>query len=365
VVGNPAASQAELDTRAPVNTDLGTRSLYVGATAPSAPVNGDVWFDTLQYHVDWTAGWPNYTEVAVTNATNTYSLTTVQVPSDVVGDTLARPVGQIAHVSGAEGSDRRVYMLTDVPALDDIEVTALLYGRTAPQQGLALRIINPGDVVNQNFFAFWNDAVAGGLHNYWNIGTWKGGPGNFLNTGDLANYFEGLGPNVAVVSGSRTTNVNTLVLTGAHDFRVGDFINVKVADSTYNGVVQITAVTNETITYTKTGSDDVSSGVGFVSGITQRTFPHWIKARIIGSTAEMKAWKQSQAEPSWHDPRFVKRGTIANPPAGTGKVGIISGHLDSGELTQWGPITVTRASSGWKSRESGVWVPKDLNSIKY
>lgn len=72
---------------------------------------------------------------------------------------------------------------------------------------------------------------------------------------------------VAVASGSRTSNVVTLVVSADHGIAKNGTITVALADTTYNGVFTVTNVLTgpDRITYDQVASDDVASGVGTIT----------------------------------------------------------------------------------------------------
>lgn len=70
-----------------------------------------------------------------------------------------------------------------------------------------------------------------------------------------------------VTSGSRTTNVVTLVVPAGHFIAGGHKVIVNVADATYNGIFTVTSVTATTIVYSQVAADDIASGAGTVAHV--------------------------------------------------------------------------------------------------
>lgn len=66
----------------------------------------------------------------------------------------------------------------------------------------------------------------------------------------------------AIASGSRTSNVVTIVTSAAHGYSTGDSVTIDVTDTTYNGVFDITVVNTTTFTYAQTAANDAAAGTG-------------------------------------------------------------------------------------------------------
>jgi hypothetical protein len=366
-----------------VSSDTGVSGrLIVGEKDPVdaglSPVDGDVWFDTFEFSVDWTNGWPSVTEVFVNSSANTYSRTTVQQTDDVHANAIARPTGRITAASGTFASDRRVLLFGGLPLLDDIAVTAMIFGRgpaiSSAQQGIAMRVVNVGVGADQNMMAVWNDATLGGFPNLWNVEKWKGFTGAYPGSaggptdlsGGVSLFVESLEKSFHVPTASRATNVVTAVIDEPHDIRAGDLLAIKFADTTFNsGNPTVQTVTNQTITWNQTAANAGPTSGYVANFLPKNIYPHWIHTRCVGSMLEAKFWRKRDPRPSWSDPRAVLRvASVTDAPTGKGGVGLINAHqsFNASEFTDWGPIKVTRAYPGMKLRKNGLWVPVNTST---
>jgi hypothetical protein len=278
--------------------------LFVGSAVPSGAADGDVWLDTFKFQYDPNSGaWPNVTAVPVSNATNSYTRSVVN--SDVsVNGTATMSVAKIAWTSGGELSDRRIYTLDDVGTLDDIEVTALLYNRSGAQQGLALRLANIGNSTTQNAYTIWNDETSS-FASVFNVGYWKGVDGSFTHGGNNQ-FFESLESVGTVLTMVRASNVVTATVTHPHPYAVGDIVTVAaLLTSSFSGTFTLTSVSGDTLQWSQTAADATAAvfgaagSIGLPYGVSGAVYPHWIKARLVGTELRAKVWKSSEAEPSW------------------------------------------------------------------
>jgi hypothetical protein len=310
---------------------LSSGNWWYGPTDPAGSAsNGDLWLDTFVFNFDPESNaWPAITEVPVTNATNTYTRSIV-TPSIDLNSTATTRQARIAWTSGTEVDDRRIHTFDACGTLDDVEVTALLYGRQSPQQGIALRINNIGNTTTQNMYTVWNDAISG-IAPFFNVGNWKGIDGSFTHTEPVSDYVELLEDTFDIISMTRASNVVTAVLEPTHDYRVGQTIAV-IADTTtsFNTTSATFTAVNAasglvTVTWNQTAANESAVAFGragrggFPGG--SHVYPHWIKVNLKGTTVRAKFWRQGQAEPSWADSRstFVLRDTTPVGPTGSGK----------------------------------------------
>ena len=122
----------------------------------------------------------------------------------------------------------------------------------------------------------WTDIVANNVAAL-NVGMWEAGPFNAVQAtnADAA----------TVTDGSRTTNVVTLTVNTGHGFVVGDQVEVDVADATYDGKFELSAVAATTLTYAQDAANDASCGAGTVRLSTREPFAARVNREVAATDA--------------------------------------------------------------------------------
>lgn len=308
------------------------------------------WYSELD-PVMWTPGdWDRLALVPMTNTgTNSYDRTTPTYGADGIRR------GRVTHTAGAEGSDRRAYVLAD-HTVDDRLLTvwndATLWAAGGYQIGQAHRIrqndpdgLARGWFVN-NDFVFAQTALLN-----MTIFTWDpAGTGAALGQTSIASgTLTGIQKIITAADASRTGGTVTATgLPATHGIAVGDTVTVNFADNSYDGTFVITSAPagGTTVQWAQAVADDPSAGAGTINNL-DGVLPLAVESELIGSTLRARAWRLAdQHRPSWSDPTHALQGTdtgVGDPyPARRGRSGLYHGHVDTGGFVEWDALARTR-----------------------
>lgn len=282
----------------------------------------------------------DFTEVPIGTPVNTY------LRSEQAYGSAGVRRGRITHSAGAEGNDRRTYLLPEF----DRDTRMLVVWQDKPlksaggaQMGHFHRVrLDPdgfyrGWIVRHDF-TFGQDAFLAAELWRWNSTTLTivAGAGNI--------ELPGIARRVSATDASRTANVVTAVgLPAGHGIVPTHTVTADFADNSYdtNAVVSGPASPGTTLVWPQTAADDPSAGAGTILDL-DGVLPVAVESILIGSELAVRAWRLDQDPvPSWTDPNkalIFRDTTGADPyPARRGRCGVYIGHLVGG-FVEFGPI---------------------------
>jgi hypothetical protein len=302
--------------------------------------------------VMWEAGdWTNRLALeGITNiGTNSYTLA-----EQAAGGAGIRR-GRVTHTAGAEGNDRRLYLLPDY-ARDDHLVIVLqskpLVSAGGCQLGGALRVRRDSDGFMRGWlfrhdFIFAQDALI-------QAGVWRWQPGGFGNDATLTADVEsasgtlsGLQRIVTAAAASRTANVVTAtglspVNGDPNGLVAGHTISVDFPDNSYDGqfVVATAPAGGTTATWNQVAADDPGAGAGTINDF-DGVYPLVLEGLLIGQDFAVRGYRlATQTPPSWTDETraIILHATGAGDPypGQPGRAGYYLGHLDTAGVAEFG-----------------------------
>jgi len=267
--------------------------------------------------------------------------------------------------ANTDGNQRELWTLdgeyTDVDVTVRIDRPSSLGGAFSPQPGLALRYHDDGNgagralIIDSNIWSRNYDRMI--------IGLWKW-PGPAVGKVSISELGAPLLLEerkagilgVARSAGDPATDVYAVAPSsapsGPDGFEVGDRVDIATAvDRSYaHRNVEISAIDrdNGLISVRHPGVTSAApfhTEVGVVkfhysdAGVDPRAFyPRYVRARIVGSTVQVKSWLVERPEPGWQFSETIPSGL--DVPA-SGQIGLVSNHLHgAGRFIAFGPVTI-------------------------
>ncbi|MCU1426688.1 MAG: hypothetical protein JWL83_688 [Actinomycetia bacterium] len=292
----------------------------------------------VQIRWEHASDWNQLTEVAITNATNSATFS-VGAP-----DT---PAGRITQ-TGSEHNDRRWYLAGESDTNSEIVVEWRGHSRWSDgggQLGTVLRAQRQPDGTMTGY-VIWHD-YSYGQDQLIHVAAWfADGVHSLQFTQFGAASFDDLSVVRSVTGASRTSGVTTLAMANTDGIRVGDTLSVSLTDTSYSGVVTVTAVTPTSLQYQQVAPDDAVGSTGSVQDL-DAVMPYWVRVQLVGHTISLKVWTAGTPEPSWSDSAHTRVFDDVNGvgPTGAGLDGIYAGHLFAGNFAEFGQLDILPISS--------------------
>lgn len=271
--------------------------------------------------------------------------------------------GRVTGTVSGSGNQRELLVHQDTRWRDG-EVTAVLKGPSTyvstpstnrPQMGIVLRYqeidgFHVGYVV-------WYDIFAGNPR-VLNISGWRGNGGATLNQAAGAQYTAEIARDLRVYAVERIQfgsffNGYYCQPYHLHGLTAGDSVTVDVGDDTYDataeaalnpdrekGSFQLAEATTQSTDAYKT-----AKGTAILVDNHKRFFPYVLKARLIGNTVSVKAWRgQFEAEPAdWQSVVTVATDAdFPTLPTGLGRFGVVASHAHTSSYLEYGDIHFRR-----------------------
>lgn len=253
--------------------------------------------------------------------------------------------GRLTHSAGAEGNDRRMYLLPDYDR--DTAMRVVWQAKSTVAQGNAqIGHVHRVRVDPDGFTRAWmvRHDFAFNLAYLLAAEVWRwptGAPDSLTIAASSAGILSGLQKSIAATGASRTANVVTATgLPSGHGITTGQTVSANFADDTYDGVFVITGSAATSVTWAQVAADDASAGAGTLDNL-DGVLPMTVESELIGSQLAVRAWRSDQSVPSWTDETraLILRDTAgADPyPARRGRAGVYVGHLDQ-NFVEWGAL---------------------------
>jgi hypothetical protein len=268
--------------------------------------------------------------------------------------------GRVGASSSTSANQRELWVHQDTLWANG-EVTAVLKGPSTyisgnrPQMGIVLRY----QLIDGHHVAFvvWYDIFVGDPR-VLNISGWRGNGGPTLNQAAGGQYTAEVTRDLRIVAALRFQfgswiNELTCIPPHLHGLAINDSITVDCDDNTFDATAA--SVSNadrekaslqytEDVT-TSAVSNKVANGTVVLANNHQRYFPYVLKARLIGNTISVKAWRgRYEPEPAdWQT--VVTVATDADFPAlpsGPGRFGVVAAHAHSSSYLEYGDIHFRR-----------------------
>lgn len=303
--------------------------------------------------VFWKSGdWASrFTFLPLTLSTNVYTLTETVALGNVRR-------GRLAYASGAQGSDRRLYLLNNY--LRDSRMLTVWQDRPlASAGGAQVGHAHNVRVDPDGFARGWivDHDYAFGQTAQIRLNCWRWDPA--LGANSLAQVEEtgttltGLQRIVTAADASRTGGVVTATgLSPANGepggLVAGHTVTADFADNTYDGNFVVTSAVAGATTaqWAQALGDDGGAGAGTINDL-DGVFPFALETVHQGYTLAARAWRlaPNQPPPSWTDTTHavIFHAATASDPYRTsrGRPGLYLGHLTSG-FVEWGALEVER-----------------------
>lgn len=268
--------------------------------------------------------------------------------------------------SDSDGNRREIWTtghdVGDVDVIARIDQPSSLGGAFKPQPGIALRYRDEGDgrgralVIDANIWTQNFDRLMVGLWSWPSAGPTKVriapiGPAIRLDerqaeiTGVLRN------------AGDPATDVylvgRSMDLTSPFAFARGDHVDIRTAiDKSFehtDAVVDVVDPKAGLITVRHPGVRAAKAAATDTGSIrfhwdpknapTRSLYPRYIRARIIGSTLQVKSWLVDEPEPGWQFSAVIPE-SLGVPASG--KIGLVANHLwGAGRYLAFGDVTIT------------------------
>ncbi|HET8931643.1 MAG TPA: hypothetical protein VFN21_13360 [Acidimicrobiales bacterium] len=268
--------------------------------------------------------------------------------------------------ANTDGNQRELWTLDgnhrDVDVTVRIDGPSSLGGAFTPQPGLALRYHDDGNgagralIIDGNIWSRNYDRMI--------VGSW-----NWPAKTETTVRIEAIGEplllqerkagiiGVSRHAGDPTTDEFTVDrsvdLGGQHGFAVGDRVDISTAidDSYAQTGAEITAI-NPKDGLISVEHPGVTTASGFApdvgavkfhytdAGVDPRAFyPRYVRARLVGSTIQVKSWLIEEPEPGW---QFSETAPRRLDIPSTGQVGLVANHLHgAGRFIAFGKVTIT------------------------
>ncbi len=265
-----------------------------------------------------------------------------------------------------DGNQRELWALDgdhgDVDVTVRIDEPSSLGGAFTPQPGIALRYRDDGNgagralIIDGNIWSRNYDRMIVGL---W---TWPAKTRTTVRIQTIGEPLQLQERKAGIIGVTRTagdpaTDVFAVDppadLAGPHGFAVGDRVDISTAiDGSYARTdAEITAIARDDGLVSVrhpgvTTASPFAPDVGAIkfhytdAGVDPRAFyPRYVRARIVGSTIQVKSWLIEQSEPGWQLTETIP--TDLDVPS-TGQVALVANHLHgAGRFIAFGPVTIT------------------------
>lgn len=268
--------------------------------------------------------------------------------------------GRFTGSVAGSGNQREIYVHQDT-RWSDAEVTAVLKGPSTyvsgnrPQMGIVLRYQEISD--HHVAFVVWYDIFAGNPR-VLNISGWRGNGGTTLNQAAGGSYTAEVSRDLRILAAQRFQfgdwlNELTCQPFHLHGLAVGDTVTVDCDDNTFDATaVSVAGVDREkgTLQYVEdstlsTVANKIANGPVTISNNHQRFFPYVLKARLVGNTISVKAWRgRYDSEPAdWQTVVTVATDAdFPTLPSGLGYFGIVGAHAHDDSYAEYGDIHFRR-----------------------
>jgi hypothetical protein len=268
--------------------------------------------------------------------------------------------GRVTGSVAGSGNQRELLVHQDTRWRDG-EVTAVLNGPSTyvsgnrPQMGVVLRYQQIGGF--HVGFVVWYDIFVGDPR-VLNISGWRGNGGATLNQAAGGQYTAEVSRDLRVYAVERISFGGFFNGYYCHPYHLhglvaGNSVTIDVNDNTYDATGEATLnpdrdkgslQLSETVTQSAEAYK-VTSGAVVLANAHQRYFPYVVKARLIGNTISVKAWRgRYEAEPAdWQ--AVVTVATDADfptLPSGPGRFGLVASHAHTNSYLEYGDIHFRR-----------------------
>jgi hypothetical protein len=263
--------------------------------------------------------------------------------------------------TGAGGGNQRELLVHECWSATDGEITAVFKGPSTyvpsplnrPQMGVVLR---QQEIAGFHVaFVVWYDVFVGDPR-ILNISGWRGNGGATLNQAAGGQYTAEISRDLRIIAAQRFEflgswiNELTCIPSHLHGLAIGNSVTVDCDDNTFDATaVALGNADREraTLQYAEPDTlsgvtNKVANGTVVLASAHERYWPYVVKARLVGNTISVKAWRgRYDAEPGdWQS--VVTVATDADfpaLPAGPGLFGVVAAHAHDGSFVQYGQLT--------------------------